>query len=65
MRILLYELGVPHTAMLLEEKKPYHERNVCYTADLLQQKGREYVILVTSALHMRRAVVHYMLPAFL
>jgi uncharacterized SAM-binding protein YcdF (DUF218 family) len=53
---LLQALGVPHTALRLEERSRNTRQNAQYTAQLLQPLGVQRVVLVTSALHMPRAV---------
>lgn len=59
MRLLLRELGVPHSAMVLEEASRTTHENAQFTALLLRERGISQVLLVTSALHMRRAVAHF------
>lgn len=48
--------GVPAEAIWLEEKSTNTYENALYCAQILREKGIERVILVTSALHMPRAV---------
>lgn len=55
MRKFLVDLGVPEAAMLLEEKSTTTTENAADTARLLQARGIRRILLVTSALHMRRA----------
>jgi uncharacterized SAM-binding protein YcdF (DUF218 family) len=55
MRLLLSDLGVPAGVTLLEERSRNTRENARYTADLLQPRGVSRILLVTSALHMRRA----------
>ena len=55
MQIFLKDLGVPPSAMLLESRSLNTRQNARFTADLLQTRGLRKVLLVTSALHMRRA----------
>jgi len=59
MRQLLRDLAVPDAAMLLEERSRNTEDNARETAALLQPRGVRTVLLVTSALHMRRARQHF------
>jgi uncharacterized SAM-binding protein YcdF (DUF218 family) len=59
MRMLLRDLGVPDAAMLLEGKSRTTEENARFSADLLRQRGIKTVLLVTSALHMKRALRHW------
>lgn len=56
MRGLLTGLGVPDTAMLLEEESRNTRQNAQFSAGLLRQSGLSRILLVTSALHMPRAV---------
>lgn len=53
---LMNDLGVPDTALLLEEHSRNTRQNAQFTADLLRQRGVSHILLVTSALHMPRAV---------
>lgn len=55
MQAFLHELGVPHSAMLLEEQSRTTQQNAHFTSLLLRSMGIDRVLLVTSALHMRRA----------
>lgn len=50
------ELGVPMTALLLEEHSHSTRDNALYTAELAHARGIRDVLLVTSSLHMTRAV---------
>mgnify|MGYP006270908179 CR=1 FL=1 len=53
---LLRELGVPGDALLLETASRNTRQNAAYSAALLARRGVDRVLLVTSALHMARAV---------
>ena len=55
MQIFLRDLGVPDAAMLLEPRSTTTAENAAFSADMLRERGVQRVILVTSALHMRRA----------
>ena len=55
MRRFLVDMGVPPAAMVLEEKSTTTTENAADTAQLLQGRGIRKILLVTSALHMRRA----------
>jgi uncharacterized SAM-binding protein YcdF (DUF218 family) len=55
MQIFLKDLGVPASATLLEGRSLNTRQNAQFTADLLKARGTRQVLLVTSALHMRRA----------
>lgn len=59
MRVLLHDLGVPDVAMLQESNSRTTQENARFTAALLQQRGIDHIILVTSAMHMRRALAHF------
>ena len=59
MRALLHDLGVPDAAMLLEGNSRTTQENARFTAPLLQERGIRHILLVTSALHMRRAIWHF------
>lgn len=48
-------LGVPASAMLLEERSHSTRENAFYTAQLARQLGIRCVLLVTSSVHMPRA----------
>lgn len=56
MRSLLTDLDVTNTALLLEEHSSNTRQNAQFTADLLRPRGVSRILLVTSALHMPRAV---------
>lgn len=56
MREILAVMGVPGERIVLEGVSRDTRENALYSAQLLKQKGRERILLVTSAFHMRRAV---------
>jgi uncharacterized SAM-binding protein YcdF (DUF218 family) len=56
MATLLEQLGVPRSAMWLETQSRNTYENALYSREILQAKGIQRVILVTSAWHMPRAV---------
>lgn len=56
MRQFMLDLGVPAAALLTEERSRNTRENAEMSARLLRERGIEQVLLVTSALHMRRAV---------
>lgn len=56
MQQLLLEWGIPASAMLLEDASRNTAENASFSAALLRQRGIQHVLLVTSALHMPRAV---------
>lgn len=57
MRQFAQDLGVPSAAILLEERSRNTRQNAQFTAEILKSKGVSRILLVTSALHMRRAVL--------
>jgi uncharacterized SAM-binding protein YcdF (DUF218 family) len=56
MQVFLRDLGVPDEAMLLETESGNTQQSAENTARLLQARGIHRVLLVTSALHMERAL---------
>lgn len=56
MAVLLQLMGVPDAAIWREARSINTYENAVFTRQLLAEKGIERVILVTSALHMPRAV---------
>ena len=56
MAIFLQDLGVPEQALVLEEASRNTLENAAFTAQLLNERGIRHVLLVTSALHMPRAL---------
>ena len=56
---LLVEWGVPREAILLEERGRTTSENAVETAKLLRARGVRRVLLVTSSIHMRRALVSF------
>jgi uncharacterized SAM-binding protein YcdF (DUF218 family) len=59
MQIFLQDLGVPATAVIQEPDSLNTGTNALHTARLLRVRGVDRVILVTSALHMRRARLEF------
>jgi uncharacterized SAM-binding protein YcdF (DUF218 family) len=59
MRLLLMELGVPDDVLLLEPRSRTTSQNALFSAELLRQRGISQVLLVTSAVHMRRATAEF------
>jgi uncharacterized SAM-binding protein YcdF (DUF218 family) len=56
MREFLVDLGVPRKAILIESRSRNTRENAVYTRELMRESGIERVFLVTSALHMPRAL---------
>lgn len=59
MQLFLAALGVPASALLLEGQSRTTQQNAALTADVLKQRGVTRVLLVTSALHMPRALASF------
>ena len=57
-RILL-DLGVPQDKIFVETKSINTTQNAQFSADILQQQGFKHPILVTSAFHMKRAMLNF------
>lgn len=55
MAAAIARLGVPASALVLEERSHSTRDNAAFTAQLAQQRGIGRVLLVTSAVHMPRA----------
>lgn len=55
MRSLLLALGVPDSAIVLEENSTNTQGNVAHTVAVLRSRGLQQPLLATSALHMPRA----------
>lgn len=61
---MLQELGVPPEAIVQERDSRTTYENARFTARLLQGRGVRTILLVTSALHMRRSVVEFQRAGF-
>jgi len=59
MQRLLESWGVPGDSVLLESSSANTYQNATQTADLVARRGIDRVLLVTSALHMRRALATF------
>jgi uncharacterized SAM-binding protein YcdF (DUF218 family) len=59
MQQLLDSWGVPPDSVLLESTSANTYENAVNTADLAKRRGIERILLVTSALHMRRALATF------
>jgi uncharacterized SAM-binding protein YcdF (DUF218 family) len=57
--VFLEDLGVASDHVLLEDRSSTTRGNALETRELLRQRGIKRVLLVTSALHMRRAVAAF------
>ncbi|GHD53949.1 Uncharacterized SAM-binding protein YcdF, DUF218 family [Marinobacter persicus] len=56
MRRFMSDLGVPDSAMVLEDQARNTTQNAEFTAGILARRGINRILLVTSALHMPRSV---------
>ena len=56
MQLFLRDLGVPDSAMLLETRSRNTRENAEYSSQLLRAHKLHHILLVTSALHMQRAL---------
>ncbi len=59
MQTLLTDWGVSADSILLESNSANTYQNATYTAELVAKHGFDRVLLVTSALHMRRALATF------
>lgn len=64
MAVAIERLGVPASAVLLEERSGNTRDNARFTAALVAPRGVERILLVTSAVHMPRAVVWFRQAGF-
>ena len=55
MEDFIEDLGVPNSALILEEQSRTTIENATMTAELLKDRNIHHILLVTSALHMERA----------
>ena len=56
MAVFLQDLGVPTQAIALEETSHNTRENAALSTTLLKARGIKHILLVTSALHMPRAL---------
>jgi uncharacterized SAM-binding protein YcdF (DUF218 family) len=59
MQDLLTSWGVPADSVLLESTSANTYENATHTAEIVEKRGVGRVLLVTSALHMRRALATF------
>jgi uncharacterized SAM-binding protein YcdF (DUF218 family) len=59
MQTLLTTWGVPADSVLLESRSANTYQNATNTAEIVERRGFDRVLLVTSALHMRRALATF------
>jgi uncharacterized SAM-binding protein YcdF (DUF218 family) len=55
MRDFLLRHGVPESKLIIENRSRSTDENARYTAEILRQKAIRKIVLVTDAVHMRRA----------
>jgi uncharacterized SAM-binding protein YcdF (DUF218 family) len=55
----LIDLGVPAESIVLEDRSRTTRENALYTAELLKERELQRVLLVTSAVHMPRAIATF------
>lgn len=55
MAVILEELGIPRDKMWLEEQSQNTYENALFSEKILNEKGIQRILLVTSAMHMPRA----------
>ncbi len=56
---ILMSLGVPEENIIVESESQNTTQNAAFSVPLLRERGLTHPILVTSAFHMRRAVLNY------
>lgn len=61
---ILQSLGVPEDKILLETKSVNTTQNAIYSAEILREQKFTKPIVVTSAFHMRRAVLNFARQGF-
>lgn len=59
MKILAVSLGVPQDSIILEENARNTYENITFTKEILNKKGWNKILLVSSPYHMRRASLVY------
>jgi uncharacterized SAM-binding protein YcdF (DUF218 family) len=64
MRSLLDEWGVPDSAIIVEDASVNTHENALFTRRVLEQRGIQHIILVTSAIHMPRAAAAFRKAGF-
>jgi uncharacterized SAM-binding protein YcdF (DUF218 family) len=55
MRDVVLRYGVPESQLIIENRSRSTAENARYTAEILRQKAIRKIVLVTDAVHMRRA----------
>jgi uncharacterized SAM-binding protein YcdF (DUF218 family) len=61
---ILTSLGVPNQALIIEDRSRNTYENALYAKELLTEKGINRILLVTSAMHMPRAVALFKAQGF-
>lgn len=59
MRELLVDLGVPESAILIDDQSRSTRENAVEVARIVNEQELDNILLVTSALHMRRALATF------
>jgi len=58
-RSILQQLGVPESAIIIEDASRNTQENALFTKRILEDRGFKKILLVTSALHMPRALAEF------
>jgi len=64
MATILTSIGIPEEALWLETKSRNTYENALYSAEMLAENGIQTILLVTSAMHMPRAVALFEAQGF-
>lgn len=56
MAVILTDIGIPQDALWLEKESKNTYENAVFAKEFLSEKGIERILLITSAMHMPRAV---------
>ncbi len=59
MATFMHDLGVPEAAMLMESESRTTRENAVLTEKMLRERGTNRILLVTSAMHMPRALATF------
>jgi uncharacterized SAM-binding protein YcdF (DUF218 family) len=59
MLLLLSDFGVPESAVLMENKSRNTTQNAQFSGAILKERGLNRILLVTSAMHMKRAMARF------
>ena len=64
MQTLLEFMGIPSSAILLEDQSRNTSENASFSAPLLRERNAQEILLVTSASHMPRAAALFKAQGF-